>query len=84
MKIIIATNIDKYKGGKFPDLSIVPRIGEHIQVKDIFVSYFKDMKLPTILQVFDVKYTESDIICEVHFRRIDLEFAKLNNINLYQ
>lgn len=96
MRIHFKTNIDRYneKGCDivFPNLNderglIVPRKGEQISVRDTFVSYYRNLRLPTTLEVVNVTYTENlnhniIVVCELWFRNHDLEMAKMQNINL--
>jgi hypothetical protein len=96
MKIIFRTNLDNYSSSDFPnfithqgaynfeDLTIsIPRIGETIEVKENMKPKFLSRKLPIRLNVCNVTYTESAVICELWYIDNDVKFAKLNNINLF-
>lgn len=87
MKIICKTNIDSYKGtiqNCFPDhLTFVPRVGESVLVKESFIKHFESKGLPTKLDVEYVYYTEDTVNIWLGFSKLDLERAKVNNVNLY-
>lgn len=84
MTVIFRTNIDHYGQLHFPvDFTQVPRIGEKVAVRDRFTGYFISRKLPDVLEVVDVTYTENHAVCELWYRKIDVEKAKLNGINLF-
>lgn len=84
MKVIFRTNIDNYQTNCFPEnLTIPPRIGESVMVTEVFGSYFSNKKLPTKLEVVDVVHTNKGILCELSYRKIDIETAKVSGINLW-
>jgi len=84
MKILFKTNLDNYQKNCFPDnLSFVPRKGEGVSVTNMFVSHFKDQKLPTTLKVVGVTHTDQGVVCELWYNETDVAFAKLNKINLF-
>jgi len=84
MKVIITCNIDAYKKDCFPVLSQVPRVGDLIVVKNDFYSYFESKKLPTILEVKQVIWGESDSVSiSVHYMQQTIESAKYSGVNLY-
>ena len=96
MEIIFKTNLDNYSGSDFLrfytskidgfntlNIISVPRKGETIEVLDAVKYKFTSKHLPTRLEVTDVIYTESGVICELWYKQIDIEFAKLNNVNLF-
>jgi len=85
MKITVHTNIDRYKKySVFPEyLSQVPRIGDTILVTEIFKKYFIDQKLPLRLEVVDVIWSEHGVTCELYYKKIDIDIAKQNGINLF-
>jgi len=83
-KIVFQTNIDHYTNNHFPQqLSIPPRIGEHVRVKEEWGHMLKQKKLPLILEVVDVIHGEENIVCELHYKEIDLKFAKQAGRSLY-
>lgn len=78
------TCLDRYKSYHFPEnLQRVPRKGELVSVKDELVSSFISKRLPTMLEVVSVIYTEARVICELHYRKLDLEIAAQNKTNLF-
>lgn len=84
MKIIFTTNLDNYKTNCFPDnLTLVPRIGDSILVREVFIEYFRNKKLPTQLVVTNVIWSDKGVLCELWYKEIDVEFAKLNKVNLF-
>lgn len=83
MKVVFSTNIDNYKGSNFPDFSIPPRKGDTVQVLDSHIDYFKNRKLPTRLEVVDVVWKENYVICELHYKQIDIEVAKISGVYLF-
>ena len=85
MVVRFKTNIDKYDADyHFPsNLTIPPRKGEKVMVRESLLEDFTSRNLPPILEVVDVTWLEGGVICELHYRKIDVESAKLNNINLY-
>lgn len=88
MKIKFTTNLDNYQKACFPEvLTIPPRIGDSVLVRKVWYRYFLDKKLPTQLEVVNViwteDYSEEIVICELWYKNIDVEFAKLNKINLF-
>ena len=85
MKVLFKTNIDNYSTKRcFPEnFEIPPRIGESVRVKESFVSYYETRKLPTVLKVVDVIWTEEYVLCELDYSKFDLQAAKLSNVNLY-
>lgn len=84
MKVVFKTNIDNYKTNCFPEnLTIPPRIGETVLVNEVFLDYYSKKKLPCRLEVVDVTWTEKGVICELHYKKIDIEAAKLSSVNLY-
>jgi len=84
MTVIFKTNIDHYGQLHFPiDFTQVPRIGEKVAVRDKFTEYFTSRKLPAVLEVVDVTYTENHAVCELRYRKIDVEIAKNNGTELF-
>ena len=82
-KIIVRTNVDRYKNCFPSNLSYVPRIGETVSVENSFIKEFHNKKRPSCMTVVDVTYYNNEVIIEVHFRDIDFKFAELNKINLF-
>lgn len=84
MKVILKTNVDAYKRNCFPtNLEMPPRIGESVMVVEGFVNHFYNQKLPTRMEVVDVTWTESGVICDLWYKKVDVEAAKLSGINLF-
>lgn len=84
MTIKIITALDNYQTNCFPEnLTQVPRIGECVRVVNAFYTHFKQKRLPIELIVKNVIWTENGALVEVWYRNIDVEAAKLNNINLF-
>lgn len=84
MNVIFKTNLDNYQTNCFPmNLPFVPRIGEKVQVVNVFIDYYKKKKLPIQLEVCDVVYTGKRVVCELSYREFDIEKAKLNKVNLF-
>jgi hypothetical protein len=78
MKIIFHTNIDTYQTNCWPEnLPFVPRKGERVHVSEVFVSYFRDKKLPLRLEVVDVTYTDKAVVCELWYNKTDKELAEM-------
>jgi hypothetical protein len=83
MKVIFKTNIDHYKTNCFPNnLEIPPRIGETVLVTEVFFDYYQKQKLPTQMKVVDVIWTDKGVVCELWYREIDIEAAKLSGVKL--
>ena len=83
MKIICATQIDKYKGDIWPTLYHVPRKGETVMMRDAMKADFSNRQLPTRLEVVDVTHGEKAIMVELHYRKIDIDIANQNGTNLF-
>ena len=63
MKVVFHTNIDAYNERirPFPEhISEVPRKGDMIRVKPDFESYFRNLKLPTRLEVVNIEWKEEE------------------------
>lgn len=83
MKVVFRTNIDHYKTNCFPtEFNIPPRIGETVMVAPVFEKYYRDKKLPVRLEVVDVIWGELGVVCELHYKKIDIEMARLFGVNL--
>lgn len=84
MKIIFKTNIDEYdRLDVFPrNFDLVPRKGEKVMVKEEVASYYRNKRLPTRLEVVDVTYTISEVICELWYNELDAQIAKQNGAKL--
>ena len=72
------TNLDDYRSFHFPDLEIIPRIGEAVSVCDGFIYYFRGKNLPSRLEVVDVTYRENDVLVELWYRATDYKMIQLN------
>lgn len=84
MKVVFKTNIDKYKTNCFPtNLEMPPRIGETVLVSEVFVEYYSKQKLPICLEVVDVIWTEKGVICELHYKEMDIKAARFSGVNLF-
>lgn len=84
MKVIFKTNIDNYQKSCFPtNITQAPRRGDVVNVTKSFFEYFRSKRLPTTLEVVNVTWDEIGIICELHYRSIDIQTAKLNGISLF-
>lgn len=84
MRVIFKTNIDHYKTNCFPEnIQIPPRIGETVLVTEVFADYYANKKLPLRLEVVDVIWTDKGVVCELWYKNIDVEAAKLANIKLF-
>ena len=84
MIVKFKTNIDHYKTNCFPEnLTIPPRKGEKVLVNEVFGQYYSSRKLPLSLEVVDVIWTESGVVCELHYSEIDIKSAKLRGVNLF-
>jgi hypothetical protein len=83
MKVVFITNIDYYKTNCFPEnIQIPPRIGETVLVTEVFADYYANKKLPIRLEVVDVNWTDKGVVCELWYRKIDVEAAKLSGVKL--
>ena len=84
MRVIFRTNLDNYQTNCFPsNLDQVPRIGDSVEVDEGFKTWFRNKKLPTSLKVVDVTWTDKAVICELWYKPIDVEAAKISGINLF-
>lgn len=84
MKILFATNIDAYRTNCFPEkLTMVPRVGDHVVVSQVFLEYYSKLKLPLRLKVIDVSWTESGVVCQLDYNKQDLEIAINNGAKPY-
>lgn len=79
MKVTFKTNIDAYKAVNcFPaNLPFPPRIGEKVEVNIEHQSYFKKLLIPNRLEVIDVIYGESEVICELWYNEQDRKISEL-------
>lgn len=83
MKVTFRTNIDHYKTNCFPDnFDIPPRKGETVLVVKVFADYYAKQKLPLRLEVVDVTWTEDGVVCELWYKKNDVEAAKLSGVKL--
>jgi hypothetical protein len=84
MKIVFRTNIDHYKTNCFPEnITQAPRVGDLIVVTEVFADYYRGKRLPIMLEVVEVTWTEKGVLCELHYRDIDTQAAKLSGVNLF-
>ena len=84
MKITFRTNLDNYQSNKFPDdFTNPPRIGDSVSVKEEFIDFYEKKKLPTSLIVVDVIWFSDKIVCELWYKQIDIDRAKIFKINLF-
>ena len=84
MKVVFRTNVDHYQKPCFPiNLDAVPRKGDDVAVTGAYKSYYESQKLPTVMEVVNVTWGESGVICELWYKKIDIEYAKLSNIKLF-
>lgn len=58
--------------------NIPPRKGEQVAVVKVFHSHFNNKHLPLSLEVVDVTWTELGVVCELHYREIDLKAMAQN------
>lgn len=83
MKIIFHTNVDHYKTNCWPTITeAVPRIGDTVMVTEVFFQYFESKKLPLQMKVVDVVWTDHGVVCELWYRDVDIEAAKLSGVKL--
>ena len=84
MRVVFKTNVDKYKTNCWPDnLQMPPRIGESVAVLEIFFNHYVNQSLPVRMEVVDVIWTDQLVICELHYKDIDIKVAEQNKVNLY-
>ena len=84
MRVVFHTNLDKYSREHFPsNMSFVPRVGETVHVLESLKSAFVFKRLPTSLKVTNVDYYEDRVVVELWYSKLDVEFAKLNGIDLF-
>jgi len=83
MKVIFQTNIDHYQTNCFPsNIDTPPRIGETVLVTEVFRTYYAEKRLPTRLEVVDVTWTDKGVLCELWYKKIDVEASKLSGVKL--
>ena len=83
MKVTFRTNIDHYKTNCFPNnIETPPRIGETVSVTEAFADYYAKQKLPIQLEVINVTWTDKGVVCELWYKKIDIEAAKLSGVKL--
>lgn len=84
MRVLFKTNIDHYQTNCFPmNLEIPPRIGETVLVTEVFIDYYSKQKLPVRMEVVDVIWTEKGVICELWYKKNDVEAAKISGVKLF-
>ncbi len=52
-------------------------------VVETFGKYYSDKKLPTRLEVVDVTWTDKGVVCELWYKKIDVDKANLNGTKLF-
>jgi len=83
MKVIFRSTVDHYKTNCWPtNIEMPPRKGDTVMVVEAFGSYYSGKKLPTEMEVVNVTWTEKGVLCELWYRKIDIEAAKLSGIKL--
>lgn len=84
MKVIFKTSLDHYSSYVcFPiNLEIPPRIGETVNIVDSLRTHFQQQRLPTRMEVVDVIWTEHAVICELWYKKQDVEAAKFSGVKL--
>jgi hypothetical protein len=84
MKIVFKTNIDHYKTNCFPEnITQAPRKGDSVAVTQVFEDYYRQKKLPVFLEVVEVTWTDKGVLCELHYRKIDIQTAKITGVELF-
>lgn len=82
--ILFRCALDAYSSCHFPkSLPVVPRIGEKVEVTSDYISHFTEKRFPTTLEVKNVTYAESGVVCELWISKLDAEILKANNINIF-
>jgi hypothetical protein len=84
MKIVFRTNIDHYKTNCFPEnITQAPRVGDLVMVTGVFIEFYHAKKLPLVLEVVEVIWSEKGVLCELYYQDIDIQAAKLSGVNLF-
>lgn len=83
MAIVLKTNLDRYNGGKFPNLEEVPRVGEMVRVSNHLIPYFEKHKLPIELEVVKVIHVTGGVICELWYNQQDRLIASNAGAELF-
>lgn len=84
MNIFFSCNIDHYKSSHFDNtMTQVPRVGETVLVSHEYLYYFKSRKLPLRLEVVDVVWSGNTVVCELWYKKNDVDSAKLSGVNLF-
>ena len=84
MKVVFHTNLDKYSSKNFPaNMPFVPRIGETVHVIQSLKNAFVFKRLPTSLKVTNVDYYEDLVVVELSYSKLDVKFAKLSGVDLF-
>jgi hypothetical protein len=84
MKVVFHTNLDKYSREHFPaNMPFVPRIGETVHVIQSLKNAFVFKRLPTSLKVTNVDYYEDRVVVELSYSKLDVKFAKLRGVDLF-
>ena len=85
------TNLDQYSGDDFAPrytFKVVPRKGDFVEVMSSRSLKFKNLKLPTRLEVVSVTWKlgndyEPEAIVELWYNKTDLEMAKMSNAPVF-
>ncbi len=72
MNVVFVTNLDWYRGLAWPVLNCVPRIGERVHVHISSEPFCEANKLPKVLEVTNVTYHFDRVVCELEYRKMDL------------
>lgn len=85
MRILFQTNINAYKSYDFPEVKgfLIPRKGDTIMVISENQKQFRAKMMPVRLEVVDVVWHEHAVVCELHYKQIDIQIAKQNGVNLF-
>lgn len=78
MKILFSTNLDWYMGISWPVLDVVPHKGEYVHVHSGSEKFCEHNKIPKILEVVQVTYTNEYIRVELWYGKIDVDSANLS------
>lgn len=80
MRVVFKTNLDWYKTVAWPVLdNAIPHKGETVNVHPGSELFCNHNKIPTQLEVVDVTYYHDKVVCELHYKKINIELAKLTD-----
>lgn len=77
MNIVFKTNLDWYRGISWPVLDVVPRKGEEVYVHPGSEGFCRHNKIPSRLEVVQVRYYYDRIEVELWYTKIDTDSANL-------